>query len=117
MRVQTKPEVNSRVLDGRYHQSLSPCREYCVVGYDETRYRVVNDRGEPVLYPTYLFHVTDSRQPSEWVREEFPDGSFYVDPPECSRPGFYEAWHDGDPETRAIFARVFRRLCEQGLNE
>lgn len=109
MRVRAKKEVHDRTLDEFDNQYLSPGKEYLVVGYDEQYLRVLDDVGEPILYPRYLFEIVDPSVPGDWVRVDV-DGQYFVDPPECSEPGFYESLFDGDPSASAIFARVLLRL-------
>ena len=83
--------------DGRTNPSITVGREYVVAGHDWFTYRVVNDHGEPVLFEKELFEVVDPYEDSTWVKKgPFEDGDYYVDPPECRQPGFYERWFDGD---------------------
>lgn len=110
MRVRAKQEVHDRTLDEFDHQHLSPGGEYLVVGYDDQYLRVLNDVCEPILYPRYLFEIVDPSVPGDWVRVEEGEGQYFVDPPECSEPGFYERLFDGDPRARAHFACVLLRL-------
>jgi hypothetical protein len=108
MRVQAKPGVH--VDDEREHQHLRALHEYLVVGLDDESLRVINDVGEPVLYPKFLFHVVEASVPADWVRQDYDDGEWHIDPPECAQPGFYEAWFDGDPDARRVFDGVVARL-------
>lgn len=85
---------------------------YLVVGIDDSHYRLVNDDREPVLYPKPSFRVVDHRIPGDWAREDFPDGEYYIDPPETSAVGFYEDLFDGDPTAVAVFKGVWKRLQE-----
>ena len=110
MRVRAKAEVNAQVLDEFENQTLTPLRDYVVVGYDDSYYRVVDDSGEPILFPKFLFDVESVWEPSDWVREDHGEGDFGVGPPECMARGFYERWFDGDPAARATFERVRQRI-------
>lgn len=112
MRVRARSIVHDHVVDEADHRSLTASKEYAVVGFDDAYYRVVDDRGEPILFPEALFEVTDPSVPDDWVRRECDDGSYYVDPPECARAGFYEDWFDGDPTTIGVFEAVLKRLTE-----
>jgi hypothetical protein len=83
-----------------------------VIGINHEDYRVVNDICEPILYPKYLFEVVDPAVPESWIREEYGPDEYYIDPPELSRPGFYEDYFDGKPEARKIFAQFL--AAQQG---
>lgn len=98
------------MLDEFDNAHLSPGAEYLVVGLDDTYFRVLDDAGEPILYPKYLFDVTKHEIPKDWVRRDEDDGRYYTDPPECARPGFYEDYFDGVPDAVATFQSVLARL-------
>jgi len=103
MKVKTKREVHDHVFDEFDHQHLTPKKIYEVIGINYEDYRVVDDIGEPILYPKYLFEVIDPSVPETWIREEYSPDEYYIDPPELCRPGFYEEYFDGKPEAKAIF--------------
>lgn len=92
------------------HPGITPGAEYLVVGLDAESFRVPNDRGEPLLYPREMFVVVDAQVPPDWVRTDAEDGAYYVDPPECAQPGFYEDYFDGLPTAIETFQKVQRRL-------
>jgi hypothetical protein len=76
--------------------------------------QILDDQVAVVLFEKELFEVFDSYEHPTWVKEgPFDDGDYYVDPPECGRPGFYERWHDGDRLAREIFAKVFASLVAE----
>lgn len=103
MKVKTKPYVHDHVVDEYDHQHLEPNKIYNVIGIDDEDYRIINEIGEPILYPKALFDVIESSIPDSWVRQDYEDGEYYIDPPELSRPGFYEDFFDGNPEAIAKF--------------
>ena len=96
---------------GRNHR-LTLNRKYPVVGLDDEHFRVINDNHEPILYPREIFEVADPLIPSNWRKNEFEEGAFYIDPPECSEPGFYEDYFDDDPKAIATFNSVFQDLID-----
>ena len=59
MRVRVRADFKKRITDGRLHQGLSPLEEYFVIGIDWSDYRVIDDEGEPMLYPKQLFEVIE----------------------------------------------------------
>lgn len=105
MQVRAKPEIHDHVFDEFDNQYLTPNKIYEVIGINDEYYRVIDDIGEPILYPKYLFEITDPSVPTAWIRREYEPDEYYIDPPELCRPGFYEAYFDGKPEAREIFAR------------
>jgi hypothetical protein len=109
MRVRLRDSRRETAGSGRMVHLSAEC-EYLVVGYDDQYYRVVNDRNEPILYRRNMFEVVSAREPACWVRTEGGDGDYYVDPPECAAPGFYENLFDGDPKAKQVFDEVRRRL-------
>jgi hypothetical protein len=110
MRVRAKPIVHEHVVDEFDHQHITPSKEYIVIGFDDEYFRVIDDADHPILYPRALFDVVDPSVPDDWVRRDEPDGSYYVDPPECSAPGFYEDVFDQDADAIAVLRKVVRRL-------
>ena len=115
MRVRARADCHQELPDGRTNPSLAPGREYVVVGYDWSDYRLVADQG-PCLYDKRVFDVVDAAEDPSWIRRDRDEGGHYVDPPECAAPGFYERWHDGDPVSRATFSEVYARLVAEDLH-
>jgi hypothetical protein len=108
MKVKSKLNVNEHAEDESCNPHLSPNKIYNVVGFDYKCYRIIDDIGEPILYSKSLFNVVDPLYPHSWVREDYPDGDYYVDPPEFSAPGFYEAYFDGDVEAVERFTAYWK---------
>lgn len=69
---------------------------------------MIDDSGDPVLFEPSLFEVIDGTRPANWVSETI-DGDEYAGPPEFSAPGFWEDYHERDPDARAAFARYLNR--------
>ena len=99
MRVLFQSPVDS---DGPPHPSLSEGRVYEVLGIEGDWFRLLSDRGEPVLFDPSWFRVIDPAEPGNWV-SLVEDGVRYAYPPDWGRPGFFEDWHDGVPEVRRQF--------------
>ena len=89
-----------RAKVGRLTQ-LTKGREYVVLGTSYNRLRILNDGGDPALYPRRAFDVLDESIPDNWVWMRGDEGESYADPPEMSERGFYERYFDGDED--AIF--------------
>ena len=105
MKVKTKAYIRDHVVDDRDHQHLKPSWIYTVIGIDNENFRIVNEIGEPVLYPKELFDVVDPVVPKTWVIKEFEDGDYYIDPPELSEAGFYEDYFDKKAGAVQIFQK------------
>lgn len=103
MKVIAKDIVNSGIDGGSSNPHIHPKTVYQVIGFDDENFRVLNDVGEPILYPKDLFIVLDSSYPDNWVRMEFDDGQYYVNPPELSELGFYEDFFDGEQKALEKF--------------
>ena len=103
MKVKSHLNVNNLPDDESRHPNLSPNTVYTVIGIDNDHFRVVNDSFEPVLYPKTIFDVLDNNIPSEWVRLDFDDGEYFIDPPEFAEIGFFESYFDGEDKAVTIY--------------
>ena len=103
MKVKSHQNVNKLPDSESCHPNLSPDTTYMVIGIEHECYRIVNDSLEPVLYPKDIFDVIDPNYPESWVRTEFDDGEYYVEPPEFSGVGFFEDYFDGVDSAISIY--------------
>lgn len=101
--------------DGAIYSSLTPGAEYEVIGIEGDSLRLVDDRGEPVLFDPACFQVTDANEPPDWV-SVIEDGVRYAYPPCWEGPGFFEDWHDGVAEVRRQFAEELARRSSNPSN-
>jgi len=92
------------------NSQLTRGKNYVVIGLDDTYFRIVNDSGEPTLYPRRAFTVTDDTVPHDWIWQHFDDGEFYAAPPELSSVGFYERYFDHDEEAVTIFNHYIKKV-------
>lgn len=124
--------------DDRAYACASPGTDYFVIGIDTESFRIIDDNGEPILYPKPLFDVLDARLPAGLAFREYSDDQYFIDPV-CVGPGFYEDYFfcdgnvggqivaqkalrsflqqaaaDADPIDRAIIERDFARLSPIG---
>ena len=95
---------------------LTLMKSYLVVGLSEEFLRVINDAGEPILYPRSCFEFSEGEIPIDWVREEFPDGEFHIEPAETASIGFYERFFDGDQDAVDAFEALRQHLEEDSSN-
>jgi hypothetical protein len=91
--------------DGREFSSLTIGREYEVIGIVADDYHLVDDLGEPIIFDSVCFNVTDLTEPEFWVAEFGDGGERYAGPAAWMAPGFFEDWHDGDLKSREAFAK------------
>lgn len=96
-----------KTTDGR-NADLTPGETYEVLGIEAGDLRLLDDTGSPVLFDPGMFQVVDGSRPADWVSETM-DGVEYAGPPEFSRSGFWEDFHEHDPAARAAFARYLNR--------
>ena len=90
----------------RRYPDLTPGQEYAVIGVEADDFRLLNDRGQPYLYPHQLFDVVDSHEPEDWVTEVGEDGERYAYPPPLNGCGFFEDFFDAKRETVTTFWQV-----------
>jgi hypothetical protein len=81
---------------------------YEVIGIEAGWYRVLNDAGAPVLYPTELFRVIERSRPEHWVTKR-REGLEYAYAPELGRAGFFEDFFEGDLRAVREFHRYINR--------
>ena len=100
---------NPHADDGSdYRYSLTVGHEYEVLGIEADHFRLMNDKGEPILYQQACFVVTDATEPNFWISTYGEDGERYANPPGWGVPGFYEAWHDGVKVVQRLFAEQLK---------
>ena len=95
MKIKTKENIKDFIDDEFNGYGLSPVKDYILIGITDEYYRIINDIGDPVLYPYRFFEEIEDPIPDNWIREDFQEGEFYIDPPELSGRGFYEDYFDG----------------------
>jgi hypothetical protein len=106
MKIKAKETVHDHIVDDCDHQGLSPGQIYTVIEITDDLFRVINDRGDPILYPKGLFDMIDGSIPSGWVFEDAGEGAYFIGPSDCSYPGFYERYFDKEPNAVAKFERL-----------
>jgi len=85
---------------------------YRVIGIEADDYRIMNDDGQPYLYPAKLFELIDRHQPESWIKRYGEDGEMYAYPHELSRPGFFEDWFEHKRSALATLELTLRRERE-----
>jgi len=78
-------------------------QRYFVIGIEADDYRILNDSGKPYLYPSYLFEVVDSQEPSIWITGYGDGGKRYSYPPALNEAGFFEDYFDGKDQALSKF--------------
>src|ERR1700733_12008825 len=85
--------------------SLTPGREYAVIGVDHESYRVVDDKGEPILFPREGFRVVDDTIPQDWIWDRQSGDEYYGGPEGVSNTWLLRRlfrWQTGSD--RAVYA-------------
>ena len=88
--------------------SLTPGLEYVVIGVDHESYRVVDDKGAPILFPREGFRVVDETIPQDWIWDRQSDDEYYGGPESLQTAGFYEDYFDGKPEAIEQFTQYLQ---------
>lgn len=110
MKIKANSDIKPSKNEESCHPHLTPSKTYSVIGIEFDSYRIVNDKLEPVLYAKELFEVIESSYPSDWIKTEFDDGEYYIEPPEFSEIGFFEDYFEGSSETIDIYKRYLVRI-------
>lgn len=108
MQIKANPDVNACTGLRSCNLHLTPGRVYTVVGIEAEYYRVISDNLEPILYAKELFEIIDPSYPSEWIRREFDDGEYYIEPLEFSGVGFFEDYFEGDEKAKDIYSSYLK---------
>lgn len=61
---------------GRY-PDLTPSQPYAVIGLEADDLRILNDPGQPYLYPSDQFDMLDARQPQDWLMATGDNGEHH----------------------------------------
>jgi hypothetical protein len=117
MRVRARTDFEARIRDGRLHTGISPLEEYFVIEVNEQMFRIIDDRGEPILYPKELFEVVDPSLPPGLQFVEYPDGEYFLEPTKTGGPGLYENFFgsDGNRVAQAQAQQAVREALEAAL--
>ena len=88
------------------YRDLTPGRPYVVIGIEANDFRILNDQGQPFLYPARIFAIVDCREPDEWTSEVGEQGERYAYPVPLNTVGFFENFFDGNRRAVRTFWRV-----------
>lgn len=117
MRVRVRKDFKARIRDGLLHPGISPLEEYFVLEISQEYLRIIDDQGEPILYPKELFEVVDPSLPPGWQFEEYPDGEYHLAPTRTGVRGLYEDFFgsDGNRVAQAQAQQAVREVLEAAL--
>ena len=104
-----KVKLIEKKSNGIEYQDLTLNNVYQVIGLEADEYRIINDEGQPYLYPSDIFIIVDPAEPDDWLTEYGDDGERYAYPPELGRVGFFEDYFDHDPEAMAVFRQYLAK--------
>lgn len=93
------------------YPDLTPGNAYRVIGIEADDLRLMNDEGQPYLYPAGPFVVVDAREPPDWETKYGEEGERYSYPAPLSAPGFFEDYFDGDRRCVAVFRQYLADAC------
>ena len=117
MRVRVRTDFKARIRDGRLHAGISPFEEYFAIEVNHEEYRIIDDLGEPILYPKELFELVDPSLPPSWQFLEYPDGEYHLGPTKTLVWGLYEDFFgsDGNRVAQAQAQQAVREVLEAAL--
>lgn len=95
-------------FDDETQHELTPGAVYEVIGIEAGDFRLIDDSGSPVLVSPVLFEIVDPARPAQW-RSWQQDGVEYAYAPELARAGFFEDFHDREPNAVREFNRYINR--------
>lgn len=101
------PKVLSLVSKTAREVCLIQGKEYPVIEISEEDYRVVDEEGEPILYPKSYFHPLEIPPIEGWLFHYYEGGDYNYYPPEFAGRCLFERFFDRDPDA----IRVFREFC------
>ena len=104
------PKVTAVVSKTTNRLSLVQGHEYDVIGIDDSSFRVIDECGEPALYPKDYFLECVLDPPDDWVVHEYEDGEYTCSPRDLSQPGFFEDYSDGCNDAINLFNEYVRRV-------
>ncbi|MCY2976562.1 MAG: hypothetical protein NTW52_18045 [Planctomycetota bacterium] len=79
----------------------------------DTDYRVIDDLGEPSLYPRSYFLEDRLEPPLEWITKNFDEGEYWAIPNELSARRLFEDFFDGNKESIATIKAFAERAARQ----
>ena len=89
---------------------LTPDKDYYVIGISNKYFRLLDDKGEPILFPRPLFNVVEDSISEDWIWERHSAEDYYADPPGLNVPGFYERYFDNKQEAIEEFQAYLRSV-------
>ncbi len=85
--------------------SLIQGNDYQVIGIREKFFHIVDEAGEPTLYPKSYFSGFVETVPSGWMFHHFECGDYICYPQELSSRGFFERYDDGHQKEIEVFKK------------
>jgi hypothetical protein len=85
------------------YPDLTAGQPYVVIGIEADDYALLNNRGQPYLYPHPLSNVTDATEPADWQTDTGDAGERYAYPAPLNTAGFFEDFIEGQIEAVSTF--------------
>lgn len=101
------PMVTAVVSKKAKGDALIQGNDYPVIGIHDEYYCIVDEEGEPIMYPKCYFIDCKIGPQEGWVFRHFEGGEYWYYPPEFDQTSTIELFHDGDPEA----IRLFGEFC------
>ena len=109
------PKVTAIVSKKSWKMSLIQGEEYELIGIEhrETNlafFRIVDEKGDPPLYPCCYFLEEDILPPADWIQEDFGEGRIDYYPSELSGRYFFDHHSDDKPEEVRLYNEYLRKI-------
>jgi len=76
-------------------------------------YRVEDDDGVVIPYPSKLFEITSNKLPSCWVSFDKNDGSYSILPSTWTRPYFWDDFYNDEPNALSDFRKAQENIYSE----
>ncbi len=109
------PKVTAIVSKKSWKMSLIQGEEYELIGIedigsDQAYFRIVDEKGDPPLYPCCYFLEEDILPPADWIRKDLGESRIDYYPFELSGRYFFDHHSDDKPEEVRLYNEYLRKI-------
>ena len=108
------PKVTATVSKTTNRVSLAQGNEYDLIGIETDCYRIIDESGEPTLFPKAYFLEDKVSPPVDWIYRKYEDEEYEYNMPQFSERGFFEDYADNVRE--AVEAIIEYKEKSNGSN-
>ena len=109
------PKVTAIVSKKCWEMSLIQGEEYELIGIEDigsnqAYFRIVDEKGDPPLYPCCYFLEEDILPPADWIRKDFGESRIDYYPSELSGRYFFDHHSDDKSEEVRLYNEYLRKI-------